>query len=41
MFSVHFKVQPMFTPIPEKHTKLLKIYFKPLVKKFKLSILVA
>ena len=42
-FQSYFKVQSMFTPIsrPDKHAELLKIYFKPLVKKLKLSTLVA
>ena len=33
----------VFTPIsrPDKHTELLKIYFKSLVKKLKFSTLVA
>ena len=38
-----FQVQTVFTPIsrPDKHDELLKIYFKPLVKKLKFSTLVA
>ena len=42
-FSFIFKVQTMFTPIsrPDKHPELLKIYFKPLVKKLNFSTLVA
>ena len=38
-----FKVQTVFTPIsrPDKHTDLLKIYFKLLVKMWKFSTLVA
>ena len=38
-----FQVQTMFTPIsrPDKHAELLKIYFKPLVKKLNFSTLVA
>ena len=37
-----FKVQTVFTPIsrPDKHAELLKIYFKPLIKKLKFSALV-
>ena len=33
----------MFTLIsrPDKHAELLKIYFKPLVKKLKISILIS
>ena len=42
-FPSIFKVQRVFTPIsrPDKHAELLKIYFKPLVKKLKFSTLVA
>ena len=42
-FPSTFKVQTMFTPIsrPDKHADLLKIYFKPLVKKLFFSTLVA
>ena len=42
-FPYIFKVQTMFPPIsrPDKHSELLKIYFKPLVKKLKFSTLVA
>ena len=42
-FSSIFQVQTMFTPIsrPDKHAELLKIYFKPLVKKLNFSTLVA
>ena len=38
--SAFLKVQTTFTPIsrPDKHAKLFKIYFKPLVKKLKLLI---
>ena len=38
-----FKVQTASTPLsrPDKHAELLKIYFKPLVKKLKFSTLVA
>ena len=40
-FPSNFKVQTAFTPIsrPDKHAELLKIYFKPLVKKLKFSTL--
>ena len=34
-----FKIPPISRP--DKHAELLKIYFKPLVKKIKFSILVA
>ena len=42
-FPSIFKVQTMFPPIsrPDIHAELLKIYFKPLVKKLKFFILVA
>ena len=42
-FPSIFQVQTVFTPIsrPDKHAELLKNYFKPLVKKFKFSTLVA
>ena len=42
-FQSIFKVQTIFTFIsrPDKHTELLKNYFKPLVKKLKFSTLVA
>ena len=42
-FPSIFKVQIVFTPIsrPDKHVELLKLYFKPLVKKFKFSTSVA
>ena len=42
-FPSIFEVQTWFTPIsrPDKHAELLKIYFKPLVKKFEFSTLVA
>ena len=42
-FPSIFQVQTLFTPIsrPDKHTELLKIYFKPLVKKLNFSTLVA
>ena len=42
MFLPIFKVQTVFTPIsrPDKHAELLKIYFKPMVKKLKFSTLV-
>ena len=42
-FSSIFKMQTRFTPIsrPDKHAEILKIYFKPLVKKLNISILVA
>ena len=42
-FPTLFKVQTVFTPIsrPDRHAELLKIYFKPLVKKFKFSTSVA
>ena len=42
-FPSVFKVQTVFTPIsrPDKHVELLKIYFKPLIKKLKISTLVA
>ena len=41
-FPSIFKVQT-FTPIsrPDKHIELLKIYFKPPIKKLKISTLVA
>ena len=40
-FPSIFKVQTEFTPIsrPDKHAGLLKIYYKPLIKKLKFSIL--
>ena len=43
VFSVYFKVQTVFTPIsrPDKHVELLKIYFKLLIKKLRISHLVA
>ena len=36
-------MQTQFSPIsiPDKHAELLKIYFKPLIKKLKFSTLVA
>ena len=50
-FPSIFKVQTVFTPIvqtvfppisrPDKHAELLKISYKPLVKKLKFSTLVA
>ena len=42
-FQSIFQVQTGFTPIsrPDKHAKLLKNYFIPLVKKLKFSTLVA
>ena len=42
-FPSIFKVQTRLIPIsrPDKHTELLKIYFKPLVKKLKFSTAVA
>ena len=42
-FRLYFEVQTVFTSIsrPDKHAELLKIYFKPLVKKLKFSTLVA
>ena len=42
-FTSIFQVQTVFTPVsrPDKHAEVLKIYFKPLVKKFKFSTLVA
>ena len=42
-FPSIFQVQTVFTPIsrPDKHAELLKSYFKPLVKKLKISTLVA
>ena len=42
-FPSIFEGQSLFAPIsrPDKHTELLKIYFKPLVKELKFSILVA
>ena len=42
-FMTISKVQTVLTPIsgPDKHTELLKIYFTPLVKKFKFSTSVA
>ena len=42
-FPSIFQVQTMFTPIsrPDKHVELLKIYFKPPVKKLIFSTLVA
>ena len=41
-FPSIFKVKTLFPPIsrPDKHAELLKIYFKPLVKKLKFSTLV-
>ena len=41
-FPSIFNVQTVFTPIsrPNKQAELLKIYFKPLVKKLKFSTLV-
>ena len=41
-FPSIFKMRTVFTPIsrPDKHAELLKIYFKPLVKKLKFSTLV-
>ena len=41
-FPSIFQVQTAFTPIlrPNKHAELLKIYFKPLVKKLNFSTLV-
>ena len=41
-FPSNFKVQTVLTPIsrPDQHAELLKIYFKPLVKKLELSTLV-
>ena len=43
LFPSIFKVQTVFTSISrlDKHTELLKIYFKPLVKKFRFSTLIA
>ena len=42
-FSSIFKVQTVLTSIsrPDKHAELLKIYFKPLIKKLRFSALVA
>ena len=42
-FPSIFKVQTMVTPIsrPDKHDELLKIYFKPPIKKLKISTSVA
>ena len=42
-FPSIFKVQTAITPIsrPNKHAELLKIYFKPLIKKFKFFTLAA
>ena len=42
-FPSIFKVQTVFAPIsrPDKRTELLKIYFKSLVKKLKISTLFA
>ena len=42
-FPSIFQVQTMFAPIsrPDKHAELLKIYFKPLVKKLNFSAFVA
>ena len=42
-FPSIFEAQIVFTPIsrPDKYAELLKIYFKPLVKKLKFSTLVA
>ena len=42
-FPSIFQVQTMFTPIarPDKHAELLKIHFKPLVKKLSFSTVVA
>ena len=42
-FPSVFKVQTVFPPIsrPDKHDELLKIYFRPLVKKLKFFTLVA
>ena len=42
-FQSIFQVQTVFTPItrPEKDVELLKIYFKPLVKKLNFSNFVA
>ena len=39
-FLTIFKVQTVISR-PDKHAELLKIYFKPLVKKLKFSTLVA
>ena len=41
-FPSILKVHTVFTPIsrPDKHAELLKIYFKPLVKRLKFSTLV-
>ena len=43
LFPPIFKVPTQFKPIsrPDKHAELLKIYFKPLVKKLNFSTLVA
>ena len=42
-FPSIFKVKTVFTLIsrPDKHAELLKIYFKPMVKKLNFSTLVA
>ena len=42
-FPSIFQVQTLFTPIsrPDKYAELLKIYFKPLVKKLNFLTLVA
>ena len=42
-FPSIFDVKTVFTPIsiPDKHVELLKIYVKPLIKKLKISKLVA
>ena len=43
VFPSIFNVETVFPPIsrPDKHAELLKIYFKPLVKKIKFYTLVA